>query len=476
MTTHLISGVQVTFSGNSATAVTATSLRLTTTDTFSFRYSITAPVSGGFAPISVTASYPSSLHATHVGATRVNLNTNGRIAEYQWGTNKATLILMVETGVANVKHFFVLDGDPLPAFANAAAYSSFMAGVTRIVSDARSMQVDKVPGLRILPSDLPGYVSGVQNDVITGGAGDNWSIKTLYTGIGNDSITALETNDRIDAGAGDDSISALGGNDNLSAGQGNDLVYGGSGNDTMRGGDGNDSFAGGDGNDYLDADSGNDLIMGDAGNDTLVGDFGDDSLLGGAGSDSILGSYGNDTLRGGTESDRLIAGDGDDFLDGEAGNDTLRGDRGDDSLLGNAGDDRLEGGAGDDTLSGGTDNDLLMGGLGNDTLRGDAGNDTLQGGDGVDVLTGGAGSDRLNGGMGADVFMFGAASGTDTVVDFRDNIDTIRLSTSLGISSVAQAMDHAAQVGRNVHLTFGSDTLIINSTTLLKLSNDIEVI
>ncbi|HRK42282.1 MAG TPA: calcium-binding protein [Gemmobacter sp.] len=477
MTTHTITGIQVTFSGSTATAVTSSQLRLTTTDSFSFRYALTAQAVSGFSPITITPTYGTALHAAHIGGTRVALNTAGRIAEYQWGTDKATLILMVETGVPNVRHYFVLDGDPLPSFANAAAYNSFIAGLTRLTSDVDFMEVALQPGLRMVPSTFSSYLTGVENDTVIGGAGDNWSVNTLYTGIGDDSITGLVGNDKIDSGAGNDTINSLEGADSVLGQAGNDVINTSTGNDTVYGGDGNDTISGGDGIDKLYGGNGNDTINGNNDNDSLYGDFGDDLLNGGSGDDKLYGGYANDSLQGSSGNDSIWGGYDNDTLHGESGNDVLRGERGSDSLTGGNGNDLLDGGYSDDTLSGGGDSDTLLGNIGNDLLNGDSGNDSIKGGDGIDTLIGGTGDDTLVGGSGADVFEFGLSSGHDRITDFRDNQDELSISVHTGLDSVADVMAVATQVGRNVVIALSpNDSITITNMTLLKLQNDIEFI
>ncbi|GHF69878.1 calcium-binding protein [Seohaeicola zhoushanensis] len=103
--------------------------------------------------------------------------------------------------------------------------------------------------------------------------------------------------------------------------------------------------------------------------------------------------------------------------------DVLTGNKLANLLLGQGGNDRLFGLAGNDTLNGGFGNDRLVGGLGRDKLIGGKGNDVLQGDAGNDILRGQAGK---------DVFVFGANSGTDTVKDYTDGIDTLRIADHTG--------------------------------------------
>ncbi len=145
----------------------------------------------------------------------------------------------------------------------------------------------------------------------------------------------------------------------------------------------------------------------------------------GDGQDLIeTGGNGNDTVRAGADDDLIDGGFGDDILFGEAGNDILRGDRiredGSDEL--NGGNDILFGGAGDDFLDGQGGDDQLFGGDGRDRLEGGAGND---------ILDGGAGDDTLVGGAGSDTFVLAPGNGRDSILDFRQGEDVIRLEGGL---------------------------------------------
>ena len=72
---------------------------------------------------------------------------------------------------------------------------------------------------------------------------------------------------------------------------------------------------------------------------------------------------------------------------------------------------------------------LLHGGEHNDVLNGGADNDKLIGGTGNDELTGGTGVDQFW----ANAGLFGA----DTVTDFENGVDKIRLTGISGVTSFA---------------------------------------
>ena len=160
-----------------------------------------------------------------------------------------------------------------------------------------------------------------------------------------------------------------------------------------------------------------------------------------------------------SNSSNLTGTDAADRLQGDAGATTMSGLNGNDWLAGGAGADRIYGGNHNDTLSGNADNDQLYGG---------AGNDSILGGSGVDQLDGGAGNDILRGGLGADQFLFRPAGNLDTIVDFQDGIDTIRIIG--GPSSLAGLT--LTQVADDVEITFGTTTIHVNAIDLASLSSN----
>ncbi len=231
---------------------------------------------------------------------------------------------------------------------------------------------------------------------------------------------------------GDDVIAGGAGNDVINAGDGDDVVRGRTGDDIISGGDGNDDLRGGTGNDTLDGGADDDIIRGGSGNDIISGGTGNDELRGNSGQDVIDGGLGDDFIRGGQDDDILFGGLGNDDLGGGQGNDTIHGD------------------AGNDILRGGKGNDILFGGMGNDDLRGGAGDDWLYGGEGDDILRGGAGSDR---------FIFGADSGSDTILDFKKGVDVIDL-LGTAVAGMTFADLNFTQVGSDTLLDLGGGNVI----------------
>lgn len=130
-------------------------------------------------------------------------------------------------------------------------------------------------------------------------------------------------------------------------------------------------------------------------------------------------------------------------------------------------------GAGDDMASGKGGQDTLVGNSDNDALFGEEGDDLLRGGSGDDTLFGGAASNVLVGGKGADNFIFSNMRIRDTIRDFEHGTDHLTFRATLGINSVADAMDHASQSSNNVVFDFGAgNQLTVKGVILVEISDD----
>ncbi len=307
-------------------------------------------------------------------------------------------------------------------------------------------------------------ISNAGNNILTGGAGNDWvsyanalgsvnvNLSTnIATGHGTDTLNSIEnvlgsafndtfvnanttTDNVFSGGAGIDTV------DYSTAAAASPLVIDLlSGTATGRGSDtliSIENAIGGAGADTLIANANTTSLTGGAGNDILVSGSGDNVLTGGTGTDTV--SYAN-AASGVTVnlSTNTATGDGNDTLvtienvTGSNHNDTI--------IDANAATNNVfDGGAGIDTLSyqlasanitanlntgvvtgRGTDTishiENLTGGSGNDTFTGDnngnvftggAGADTLIGGGGADTLIGGLGNDNLQGGAGDDLLIF----------------------------------------------------------------------
>ncbi len=165
--------------------------------------------------------------------------------------------------------------------------------------------------------------------------------------------------------------------------------------------------------------------------------------------ENFLSGSGNDIIIGNAVSNRIEAG---------AGNDVVKSGSGSDVIYGEAGKDKIIAGNGADELYGGSNNDLLSGQAGND------------------ILDGGTGTDRLFGGADSDTFIFGDGYGSDRVMDFQDDVDTINIDETLwgGGKTIAQVLaDYGTIVNGNAVLNFGGgDKLLILGVTDLNILLD----
>ncbi len=239
---------------------------------------------------------------------------------------------------------------------------------------------------------------------------------------------------------------------------GDDIILGYGGGDWLIGNDGHDTLDGGDQNDTLSGGNGDDSLLGGSGLDNLQGDDGNDYMDGGSDRDNMQGGFGDDTMYGGDERDTI---------DGSQGNDLIYGGDGDDSIFGSSGNDTLYGGNGNDTLLGSSDNDFIYGEVGADTIFAASGDDTLDGGEGADTLEGGQGS---------DIFVFGAMSGNDLVVDFRvSGMDMLSISSALliggasGITSSVSGSDTTV----TLNTTSGVMTVLLDNYVGFNVTNDV---
>jgi len=327
------------------------------------------------------------------------------------------------------------------------------------------------------------------------GAGDTFSgieryrlsnhADTFTGGAATDQVYGFTGNDTLNGGGGIDKLYGQADADTLNGDDGNDILLGGAGGDAINGGAGRDTASYEDAAAAVSLNLATGLHTGDAAGDTFssIEIFWLSNL-----NDSFTGGTANDEVRGAGGVDTLNGGDGADRLRGEAGNDVLNGEGGDDFLWGDAGTDTFNGGVGTDTVtytysksavslnlttgvhtgdatgdtftsverfqltdqstqadsftgSGGDDwvagykgVDTLNGMGGNDTLNGGGQNDVLSGGDGNDKLLGELGNDTLTGGAGSDQFWFNMAGfGSDTVTDFANGTDKIRITGIAGV-------------------------------------------
>ena len=218
--------------------------------------------------------------------------------------------------------------------------------------------------------------------------------------------------------------------------------------------------------------TGNDLanvITGNGVDNTLIGLGGDDTLNGFMGADKLLGGDGNDTLNGGSWG---LSSD----------SDHLRGGLGDDTYLIHFQDVASEaGGGGIDTVKLYSSGPFTLGsGLENlvvinygGTLTGNSLDNTIIASSRgqSDVLNGMRGNDTLSGRGGPDTFVFGPGFGQDRITDFATE-DVIRFEAGQ-FADFADVMDHAAQVGNSVVISYNvGNSITISSYQLGTLAAD----
>lgn len=242
-------------------------------------------------------------------------------------------------------------------------------------------------------------------------------------------------------------------------------AYGLRGNISIMAGTVIENLAAGSGSDMLTGNAANNRIWAGAGNDRLWGALGDDWLSGGAGRDTLNGGAGNDTyVAEGQDAILEAAGGGRDTVNSLSVSYVLGANLENLALTGAAARDGTGNGLAN-VLTGNNLANLLRGGGGADTLRGGNGADRLAGEQGADHLFGGAGNDILSGGLGADLLSGGAGAdtfffnhGADVILDFQDNLDTIRVDDALwggAARSVAQVLRMATVVDGDLVLDFG---------------------
>ncbi|MBX9700596.1 MAG: hypothetical protein K2X74_14250 [Acetobacteraceae bacterium] len=348
----------------------------------------------------------------------------------------------------------------------------------------------------------------------------------LASSDGNDQMTFSTTLTDI-------TVNGQAGNDSVDTGDGDDTLNGGLGNDTLDGNAGLDDLFGEDGNDVLRVRSG-DNAEGGIGDDTIgIWEdllFGNVTLDGGTGHD-VIDANGTKTLgnavtlvdieelrldastftlrvdqldslttigsdSGAPDGVLVILGTGFAPVTDVTGLATLTvtGDINGDvltftslatTIILNAGrgNDSIVTGGGGDELTGGNGNDTLNGEGGADRVTGGKGRDLLIGGGGNDTISGNAGNDTLSGGAGLDTFSFTPGGGTDTIIDFVDGDDVIRIRNfGAAFDTDAEVLAVAVQAGADVAITLanptgGNTVILIENLLLAQLTGaDIDVL
>ncbi|MET4698355.1 Ca2+-binding RTX toxin-like protein [Constrictibacter sp. MBR-5] len=367
--------------------------------------------------------------------------------------------------------------------------------------------------------EIQRYLIAARDELVAQGREQDWvtlveaAREALTTGERRYEILGTGGDDDLLGGNLSDTLTGGAGNDQLSGGGGADIMTGGPGNDRFNVDHPLDLIVE-DKDGGLDAiwasitdvilpenvenlmlfgaaaingtgNAADNRISGNDGTNLLIGSIGNDIITGGAGSDRLLGSSGNDRIDGGEGVDRLEGGLGNDIFTVDMPNDIVieMAGQGIDTVraaadfslpnhvenlviigsapltgTGNASDNVLSGNLASNLLIAAGGNDRIYGAAGDDRLLGGAGSDALFGEDGNDRLEGGLGNDTLTGGPGNDLFLFRDGTGHDQIADFQPGIgvpDVIYLRGDAQISSFAQILANAAQVGANTLIDLG---------------------
>jgi len=257
---------------------------------------------------------------------------------------------------------------------------------------------------------------GGRSVTVTDGTIENF---TILTGSGADTITT---------GAGNDVIKTGSGAGTINAGQGSNIIISGRNADTITALDGGN---------FIDAGNGKNTITSGAGHDTILTGINSDTVTAGGGNDVITLRGGSDGVNAGSGTDRLVidyAQKTGDVVGGITGGNLATGyvghiaDGGANIIDFQASERfKITTGSGDDNIMTGNGRDVLVGVRGQDKFWANGVNDQVFGGAGSDTLGGGTGDDILDGGAAADHFVFGNASGNDTIRGFEAGVDTMNL-------------------------------------------------
>ena len=294
------------------------------------------------------------------------------------------------------------------------------------------------------------------------------------TGTGNDLDNGLTGN------TGNNTLWGLGGNDSLDGGLGADIMKGGAGNDTYYVDNAGDQAV--ETNPDLSDSGGTDLVYALA-TFTLAANLENLAQLGAANINGTGNALDN-SLTGNTGNNALSGLAGNDSLDAGAGADTLTGGAGDDTFVVDNALDRIveANGGGTDlvyasvtfsttnqyieavTLTGSADINLSGNAIA-EILTGNSGANLINSGAGNDILNGMGGNDTLTGGSGADHFVFGLASGVDTVTDFSAaQGDLLDLSAYSGGTAFGGGITLSQSGSSTLVDLGGGNTITLNNT------------
>ncbi|MTH95841.1 M10 family metallopeptidase C-terminal domain-containing protein [Roseibium sp. RKSG952] len=125
------------------------------------------------------------------------------------------------------------------------------------------------------------------------------------------------------------------------------------------------------------------------------------------------------------------------------------------------------------TIANGVVIENASGGSGFDTLQGNSASNHLSGFDGDDILDGGLGDDLLEGGSGSDFFDFSNAGDTDTIIDFEDTVDMIRIASDpSGFGATGFGDLNLSEAGDDVLIEYADNQIILQDMNLASIGSD----
>jgi len=310
------------------------------------------------------------------------------------------------------------------------------------------------------------------NNVITGNAGAN----TIEVTGGNDVVNGGGGNDRLIVDYATVTSTITGTIGGITDGGTDSVTFTHVRNETIYTGGGNDTITAGDGSNLIETAGGNDTVTSGTGSNTIDGGLGNDTITAG----NATPGNGADRLDGGAGNDTITGGSGYNFLTGDAGNDTLSGGAGESILAGGQGDNILNGGTGNSTadyfdsvlgvtVSLGLATAQHVSVLQTDTLNsienliGSPYNDTLTAStSGNNELTGGAGADHLIAGGGHDTFNYTLAADStsttyDTITGFNVLLDKFQFSLAVTAINTEIASGHLSTATFNTDLALAAN-------------------
>lgn len=372
-------------------------------------------------------------------------STSGTFLEYRSAWQYKLTVVDVETDIPDDPNIEMDDVD-------------FTAGtITRV--QAYDMNGDEIFDMNGLNASLPLIGNFANSD-------EGWAaLQYIYSGA--HTITGSGNGGNTNDGWDGDNIRTGWGNDVVNAGRGDDFIEDRGGSDTYNGGKGTDTVTYQ--NWFFDPHLATQGVDVDLNAGTAVGPDGHTDTL--IKIESIRGSFLDDIMRGTSGDNRFMGMQGDDTINGRGGFDILDYRRDEDQggrfgVRADLGQGTVRDGFHDDDtvikMEGirGTDfKDIMKGSSSDNYLEGRGGEDTLKFVGGNDVGVGGSGADNF--------YFYGNSYGDDTIRDFEDGSDIIKISKAADFAALTIVQDDTATV-----IQWNGNTITLENTTATDITSD----